>query len=93
VAQEIKALRKLSYNEHIIGLEKVYFEGSNIYLVMQYAKDGSLFDYINATPTIGEKDVKKIIGQLLLALNFMHQNKLVHRDLKPANILVMDKKN
>lgn len=31
------------------------------------------------------------MGQLLLALNYMHQNEYYHKDLKPANILVYDK--
>jgi serine/threonine protein kinase len=59
---------------------------------MKYAKDVSLIDYINSSPTKSEQKAKKIIGQLLMALNFMHQNNLVHRDIKPANILVMDLK-
>lgn len=33
------------------------------------------------------------MGQLLLALNFMHSNKIFHKDIKPANILVYDKRD
>jgi serine/threonine protein kinase len=62
VAHEIKSMRKLSHNEHIITIEKVYFEDCKIYLVMQFAKDGSLFDYINSVPLISEKKAKNIIG-------------------------------
>lgn len=57
---------------------------------MQYAPYGSLFDII-LKEKFTEKQVKKIIVQLLLALNYMHANNFIHRDIKPVNILILDK--
>ena len=32
--------------------------------------------------------MKKIVYNILLAMNFLHRSNVIHRDLKPANILV-----
>ena len=44
---------------------------------------------------MGEKICKIIIQQLLIAVNFLHQNNVCHRDIKPQNIFVVhfDKAN
>ncbi len=38
--------------------------------------------------TLNEDQVKHIIYQLLLALDYCHSNRVIHRDLKPQNILI-----
>ena len=35
--------------------------------------------------------IRKLIFQVLKALNYLHENKVIHRDVKPENLLV-DKK-
>ena len=35
-----------------------------------------------------ERDIRKIIQQLFLAINFMHEKGIIHRDIKPENILL-----
>lgn len=61
------------------------------YLVLPLADQGDLKTYLkdegnNLTPT----QKKKIMYQLLSALNFMHQHNIMNRDVKPANVLVFN---
>jgi hypothetical protein len=74
---------------HDSGVEDGY-----LYLVMQYAPDGSLADAIK-----GRGDhplalpaplpfVTDIIGQVADALQYTHDRGVVHRDVKPGNVLI-----
>lgn len=63
--------------------------------MLEYLKDGSLLDFINhnSLDSIDEKDVKLIMIQCLLCLDFMHKRGILHRDLKPENILFRNLEN
>jgi serine/threonine protein kinase len=43
---------------------------------------------VNFRGALPEAEVRPILGQLALALEYIHHRGLVHRDLKPANVLI-----
>ena len=58
---------------------------------MELAKGGEVFDKILERGCLQEKEVKRIIFQVLTAVSELHAHGIVHRDLKPENILFYDK--
>ncbi|CAF3341089.1 unnamed protein product [Rotaria sp. Silwood1] len=67
----------------------VYHEKSDLFVEMEYAGGGSLFDRIHKTYIMTEDECKFIFYQIACALAYLHRIKIVHRDIKPANVLLM----
>ena len=53
----------------------------------EYLSGGDLFYKLKNQKIINEKDARKIMKQLLEAINYMHTKDIIHRDVKPENIL------
>jgi serine/threonine protein kinase len=64
-----------------------------INLVMEHVKGKSLYNYLKnrSGRRVDEKEALKIFKQIVLAMNYLHQQNIAHRDLKPDNILIEDK--
>ncbi len=59
------------------------------YLVMEYVQGMNLEEYINKiTGPISILKAKNILTQLLSAINYAHQEKVLHLDIKPSNIMI-----
>lgn len=89
--REIDIMRKLKH-PHIISLLDVIDTPQTLYLVLQMAEGGELFDAIVDRGNYTESDAAKIVKQMLEAIHYIHQQGIAHRDLKPENLLLANKK-
>ncbi|KAL8270415.1 hypothetical protein Esti_005644 [Eimeria stiedai] len=68
-----------------------YVETSDaIFIVQEYLKGGELFYKIVEKGCLSEQQACFIAHQMLAAIVFMHNSKIIHRDIKPENILIHD---
>lgn len=74
--------------DSILRLIEIYEDDVFVYLVLEYQQQGSLLGQILKNREFEEKQVKIIMEQLLLALDFIHQKRIVHRDIKLDNVLI-----
>lgn len=87
--REIAFMRQFNHN-HILKLYEVLHDESMnyAYLVIEYAKNGSLGSYLNKNIHLSQKTIFSIMKQILSAIKFCHDKKIVHQDIKPSNILI-----
>jgi len=73
---------------HIIRLYEVIETPKELYLVLEYAPGGELFDYLVGHGRMKEKDARALFRQIVAAIRYCHKNHVVHRDLKAENLLL-----
>jgi len=56
--------------------------------VMSYAKNGDMLPYINKVGSFDAACTRFYSGEILRALEHLHDMNIMHRDLKPENILL-----
>uniref|UniRef100_A0A061SNS9 Mitogen-activated protein kinase 2 n=2 Tax=Tetraselmis sp. GSL018 TaxID=582737 RepID=A0A061SNS9_9CHLO len=101
VLREVCILRRISH-PGIIELKGAFVQPSStgpkrciggklvatsidLYMVMEYVDGGDLF---SLKGQMSEMDVKSLLLQLLLAVQYLHSINVWHRDLKSANVLL-----
>lgn len=87
ILREIDIHRKLDH-PNIIKIFEFFEDDKFMYIIMEYAKNGELFNKIQSGKHFNEKDAVQIFHQILSGVNHLHNNRIVHRDLKPENILL-----
>lgn len=90
IIHEIAVLELAQRNHWVINLHEVYETPTEMILVLEYAAGGEIFDQCVAEreDAFKEKDVKRLMRQILEGVSFLHRNNVVHLDLKPQNILL-----
>ncbi|PSN45623.1 hypothetical protein C0J52_16996 [Blattella germanica] len=73
---------------HRITKTKVMETKNMIYIVSEYASQGEIFDYIARYGRMSENAARRKFWQILSAVEYCHNRRVVHRDLKAENLLM-----
>ena len=85
--REAETLRTLRH-ESIARLLETFFAYGTHFLVMEFCDGLTLKDLLARGQPLDETLVRRIVGQLVLALRCVHERGLIHRDLKPSNVML-----
>uniref|UniRef100_A0A671WX72 non-specific serine/threonine protein kinase n=1 Tax=Sparus aurata TaxID=8175 RepID=A0A671WX72_SPAAU len=85
--REVSVMKILNH-PNIVKLFEVIETDKTLYLVMEYASGGEVFDYLVAHGRMKEKEARAKFRQIVSAVEYCHQKRIVHRDLKAENLLL-----
>ncbi|KAM9375648.1 SNF related kinase b [Pholidichthys leucotaenia] len=85
--QEVRCM-KLVQHSNVVRLYEVINTPNTLYMIMELAEGGDLYDYIlRHEGGVAEGTAKRHFAQIVRAVAYCHQLHVVHRDLKPENVL------
>ena len=87
LTNEVRVTKKANH-QNIIELYNEIESEQSLYLVLECADGGELFDMIVTDGRFSEPVAKVYFLQMLNAVKYLHSIQITHRDLKPENILV-----
>ena len=76
------------HHSFIVNMHFAFQDFYNLYLVMDLLTGGDLRYHIARKRTFSETQTKFIIANMLLALEYIHNNNIIHRDIKPENLVL-----
>ncbi|KAJ3160603.1 Serine/threonine-protein kinase par-1 [Geranomyces michiganensis] len=85
--REVRIMKLLSH-PHIVRLYEVIDTPKELYLIMEYASGGEIFDYLVAHGRMKEKEARRHFRQIVGAIDYCHGLHVIHRDLKAENLLL-----
>lgn len=87
---ELKILESLDH-PNIIKIFGFYDEKETINIISELCSHGELFQEMLDNGPFNENYSAYVMYQLLSAVNFCHNNKIIHRDINPENILISER--
>ena len=90
---ELKILKKID-NKYLVKIFDYFQDSEYMYIVMEYAPEGDLEEYIRRKYSKGKLVSNKFIDTVLYQINeglsVLHKKNIIHRDIKTSNILVFN---
>ncbi|RIA85582.1 kinase-like domain-containing protein [Glomus cerebriforme] len=93
IERDLDVLKKIRHPNTVMIYEselKRRLTGWNLYILMEYARGGTLVDLLKKCGVVRLSLARKYMKQLLTALEHIHNNNFVHKDIKASNILFME---
>jgi len=87
IKREVGTLSHLKH-PNIRQFRNLFEDAHYLYVVMEYIKGESLYDYVERTEKLTEKQARALTRALLQVLEYLHGKGYIHQDIKTENIML-----
>jgi serine/threonine-protein kinase len=87
--REAQAAGRLNH-PNIVSIYEYGEENGVAFIAMEFVKGKELKSYFDGGQRFADKDIARIMGEILGALEHAHRTGVTHRDIKPANVIVLE---
>ncbi|MBI2750894.1 MAG: serine/threonine protein kinase, partial [Burkholderiales bacterium] len=87
--REAQAAGRLNH-PNIVSIYEYGEENGTAFIAMEFIKGKELKDYFESCQRFANRDIARIMGEILGALDHAHRNGVTHRDMKPANVIILE---
>lgn len=84
--REITILKRIEH-ANIVKLYEIFYSHSKVYLILELALGGDLFDRLASNGPYSEPLARSTMTMVTEGLHYLHQLNITHRDLKLENLL------
>lgn len=78
-------IKMQSFFDHpnILKLYGFFDDEENIYLILEYMEEGTLYSQLRKQKTLKHEDASKKLRDVLEGVKYLHEMNVAHRDIKP----------
>lgn len=87
---ENESLMKMCH-QRVTRIYARFVEGDNMFLILEYCSNGSLYDYIKRMGFLSRSKLDELVPELVSAVKYMHKQGVMHCDIRPHNVFLDDK--
>ena len=87
---EIKLHKKLNHL-NIVNFEHFFEDKENVYILLELCSNQTLNELVKRRKRLGEIEVQCYSLQIIKALKYIHNHRIIHRDLKLGNLFLTSK--
>jgi hypothetical protein len=84
---EARNMYKMAH-PNIIKVTDLIDDGDTVAFVMEHIEGETLKEHLERKGKLSDGEIKAIFSQMLDAVGYVHDKKLVHRDIKPSNFMI-----
>ncbi|KIH67603.1 kinase domain protein [Ancylostoma duodenale] len=87
MTQEVQIHRSLSH-PHVVQLYSFFEDADNVYITLELCPRRSLMELHKRRRAVTEPEARFFTHQVCLAVDYLHDKKVIHRDLKLGNLFL-----